>query len=136
MSSYRSNELFRASGLTLNSNSDTVTAGTVNAVNNSATGTINFSRVSNGLLIVNAANAPAGSTPGLAVFVDCKDAFGNWVLVSNSTAISGAVLTTSGTVWGNISSGYQLTDVGRIRWVITGTGGPSFSGVSFSLYGR
>ncbi|PBC71576.1 hypothetical protein BX265_6186 [Streptomyces sp. TLI_235] len=35
-----------------------------------------------------------------------------------------------------ISTGYQLTDVGRIRWVVGGTGGPSFTGISFSLYGR
>jgi hypothetical protein len=131
-----SNELFRASGLTLNSNTDTVTAGTLNALNGSTAGTIDLSRISNGLLVVNVANAPGGTTPGLAVFVDCKDAFGNWCLISNSTAISGAVLNSSGTVYGNISASYQPTDVGRIRWVVTGTGSPSFSGVSFSLYGR
>jgi hypothetical protein len=131
-----STELFRASALTLNSNSDTVTAGTLNALTGSTAGTIDFSRITNGLLVVNAANAPTGSTPGLAIFIDVKDYFGNWVLVSNSTSISGAVLNTSGTVYGNLSASYQLTDVGRIRWVVTGTGSPSFTGVSFSLYGR
>jgi hypothetical protein len=131
-----SNELFRASGLTLNSSTDTVTAGTLNTLTGSTAGTIDFSRISSGLLVVNAGNAPTGTNPGLAVFVDVKDAFGNWCLVSNSTAISGAVLTSSGTVYGNISASYQLTDVGRIRWVVTGTGSPSFTGVSFSLYGR
>jgi hypothetical protein len=131
-----SNELFRASGLTLNSNSDTVTAGTLNALTGSSAGTIDLSRISNGLLVVNVANAPTGTTPGLAVFVDVQDHFGNWCLISNSTSISGAVLNTSGTVYGNISASYQLTDIGRIRWVVTGTGSPSFTGVSFSLYGR
>lgn len=135
MSTYRSNELFRASGLTLNSNSDTVTAGITNAVNGSAAGTIDISRISNGLLVVSTANAPTGTTPTLAVFFDVKDAFGNWCLVSNATAISGATLGSSGTVYGNIGNGYQLTDVGRIRWVLTGTT-PAFTGVSFSLYGR
>lgn len=130
-----SNELFRASGLTLASSSDTVTSGTLNAVTGSTAGTIDFSRITNGLLIVNAANAPTGTTPGLAIFVDCKDTYGDWVLVSNATAISGAVLTSSGVVYGNISASYQLTDVGRIRWVLTGTN-PSFTGVSFDLYGR
>lgn len=136
MSAYRTTELFRVSGLTLNSSSDTVTAGTVNAVDGRTGGTIDVSRISNGLLVVNAPNAPTGTGPGLAVFFDTKDAFGNWVLTSNATAISGAVLNTSGTVYGNISSGYGLTDIGRIRWVITGTASPTFTGVSFSLYGR
>lgn len=136
MTAYRNTELFRVSGLTLNSSSDTVTAGTVNAINGATGGTIDVSRISNGLLVVNASNAPTGTTPGLAVFFDVKDAFGNWVLVSNATAISGAVLTSSGVVYGNISSGYTLTDVGRIRWTITGTASPTFTGVSFSLYGR
>ncbi|AHH98326.1 hypothetical protein [Kutzneria albida] len=128
-------ELFRASGLTLTgAGSDTVTAGTVNLVTGVA-GPIDISQVSNGLLVVNVANAPTGTTPGLAVFFDVRDGNGNWVLVSNPTAISGAVLTTSGTVWGNISNGYQLTALGRIRWGLTGTT-PSFTGVSFSLWGR
>lgn len=136
MTVYHSTELFRASGLTLNSNSDTVTAGTVNLVNGSAAGTIDISRITNGLLVVSTANAPTGSTPALAVFFDVKDAFGNWCLVSNATAISGATLGSSGTTYGNIGNGYQLTDVGRIRWVVTGTSSPTFTGISFSLYGR
>jgi hypothetical protein len=135
VTTFRSNELFRASGLTLASNSDTVTAGTVNAVNGSAAGTINVSRISNGLLVVNAANAPTGTSPTLAVFFDTKDAFGNWCQVSGATSIGGALLTTSGVTFGNISASYQLTDVGRIRWVLTGTN-PSFTGVTLSLYGR
>jgi hypothetical protein len=136
VSVYRGNELFRASGLTLNSNSDTVTAGTLNAVTGLTAGTIDISRISSGLLVVSTANAPTGSTPALAVFFDVKDALGNWCLVSNATAISGATLGSSGTTYGNITSGYQLTDVGRIRWVVTGSGSPTFTGISFSLYGR
>jgi hypothetical protein len=131
----RPNELFRASGLTLASNSDTVTAATPSTVPGSSAGAINLSRVSNGLLVVSTANAPTGSSPTLAVFFDVRDAFGNWCQVSSATSIGGALLTTSGTTYGNISASYQLTDVGRIRWVLTGTT-PSFTGVSFSLYGR
>ncbi|MDH6116906.1 hypothetical protein ABH930_000325 [Kitasatospora sp. GAS204A] len=132
-----SNELFRASGLTLSgTGSDTVTAGTVNALTASAAGTIDLSRISNGLLVVNAANAPTGTNPTLAIFFDVRDYFGNWCQVSGATSIGGALLSTSGVTFGNISAtGYQLTDVGRIRWVLTGTT-PAFSGVSFSLYGR
>jgi hypothetical protein len=136
MTLHRSNELFRASGLTLNSSSDTVTAGTTNLLDGSTTGLINISKISNGLLVVSTANAPTGTSPTLAVFFDVKDALGNWCLVSNATAISGAVLNSSGTTYGNISTGYQLTDVGRIRWTIGGSSSPTFTGISLSLYGR
>ncbi|MCX4750906.1 hypothetical protein OG455_41230 [Kitasatospora sp. NBC_01287] len=128
-------ELFRADGLTLNSNSDTVTANVKNQLTNQVGGVIDVSAVSNGLLIVNVGSV-AGSSPGLAVFFDVQDAFGNWVLTSNPTAISGVVLGFATPVWGNISTGYNLTLNGRIRWVVTGTGSPVFSGVSFSLFGR
>lgn len=131
-----SQELFRADGLTLTGNSDTVTANIRNQVNNQAGGIIDVSSVSNGLLIVNVANAPTGTSPELAVFFDVQDSFGNWVLTSNSTAISGVLLGFAGTVAGNISTGYNLTLNGRIRWSVTGTGTPTFSGVSFSLFGR
>lgn len=129
-------ELFRADGLTLNSNSDTVTANVKNQMNNATGGFIDVSSVANGLLVVNVANAPTGSSPGLAVFFDTQDAYGNWCLTSNATAISGAVLNFAATVYGQISNGYNLTYAGRIRWVVTGTGTPTFSGVSFSLFGR
>ncbi|MFE2407117.1 hypothetical protein ACFXDE_02100 [Kitasatospora sp. NPDC059408] len=129
-------ELFRADGLTLSGNSDTVTANITNQVNSATGGLIDVSSVSNGLLVVNVANAPTGTSPGLAVFFDVRDAFGNWVLTSNNIAISGVVLGFAGTVAGNISTGYNLAYSGRIRWTITGTGSPTFSGVSFSLFGR
>lgn len=134
VSVHRSNEIFRVSGLTLDSSSDTVTAGTVNAVTGAA-GAIDLSQVSGGLLVVSTDQAPAGTSPTLAVFFDVRDAFGNWCLTSNATAISGAVLTSSGTVYGQITSGYTLTDLGRIRWTVGGTT-PSFTNVSFSLYAR
>ena len=129
-------ELFRADGLTLNSNSDTVTANITNQVNGATGGLIDVSSVANGLLVVNVTNAPTGTTPGLAVFFDVRDAYGNWCLTSNATAISGAVLNFAATVYGQISNGYNLTYAGRIRWVVTGTASPTFSGVSFSLFGR
>lgn len=129
-------ELFRADGLTLSSpGSDTVTAGVVNQVTGPGTGLVDVSSVSGGLLTVNVRGI-SGTTPGLAVFFDVQDAYGNWCLVSNPTAISGAVLTSTGTVYGNITTGYVLTYTGRIRWTVTGTGSPTFTGVSFSLFGR
>jgi hypothetical protein len=126
-------ELFRADGLTLSTSSDIVTANVINQVTGK-TGVIDVSSVSNGLLVVNVTGI-SGTSPGLAVFFDVQDSWGNWCLVSNATAISGAVLTSTGTVYGNINSGYTLTYNGRIRWTITGTT-PQFSGVSFSLIGR
>jgi hypothetical protein len=129
-------ELFRADGLTLNSNSDTVTSNVKNQLNNQTSGYIDVSSVSNGLLVVTVANAPTGTNPALAVFFDVVDAYGNWWLTSNATAISGAALQFAGTVAGNISTGYNLTYSGRIRWTITGTASPTFTGVSFSLFGR
>lgn len=130
-------ELFRADGLTLNSNTDSVTAGIPNQVTgpeNIGAGLVDVSGVSNGLLVVSVRGV-TGTTPGLAVFFDVQDAYGNWCLVSNSTAISGAVLNSTGTVYGQISNGYTMTYTGRIRWTVTGTT-PAFTGVSFSLYGR
>jgi len=127
-------ELFRACELTLAASSDTVTADITNQVSQAGGGVVDVSSVSNGLLVVGVA-AVSGTTPELAVFFDVEDAYGNWCLVSNATAISGATLGFPGTVYGNISDGYSLTYNGRIRWVLTGTS-PVFSGVSFSLFGR
>jgi len=129
-------ELFRAEALTLTSGtSDNITANVLNRVTNQSGAVIDVSSVSNGLLVVNVTGL-SGTGPGLAVFFDVQDAVGNWCLVSNATAISGAVLNSTGTVYGNISSGYALTYSGRIRWTVTGTGSPQFTGVSFSLFGR
>jgi hypothetical protein len=134
MSVLRNNELFRATSLTLSSSSDHITAGITNDTTGAA-GAIDISRISNGLLVVNIANAPTGTTPTLAVFFDVRDAYGNWVQTSPSTSIGGVTVNAAGTTYGVINNGYQLTNFGRIRWTLTGTT-PSFTGVSFSVYGR
>jgi hypothetical protein len=135
-------ELFRASGVVISSSSDTVTAGTVNAITGVA-GAIDLSQVSNGLLVVQV-TAISGTSPTLAVFVDVKDGNGNWVTTSNSTSISGAAITATGVYAGVISvsnaggtmlAGATLTANGRIRWTLGGTGSPSAT-VNFSLWGR
>jgi hypothetical protein len=132
---YRNNELFKASGLTLNSSTDHVTDGVTNATTG-RTGAIDISRISNGLLIVTVADAPTGTDPTLAVFFDVLDATGTtWVQTSAGTSIGGALLTTSGYTYGLINNGYVLSNLGRIRWALTGTD-PSFTGVSFSIHGR
>ncbi|MEJ8671867.1 hypothetical protein WKI71_36540 [Streptomyces sp. MS1.AVA.1] len=135
MSVYRSTELFRAANLTLDSSTDHVTAGTVNATTG-RTGAIDISRVSNGLLVVNVLDAPGGTDPTLAVFFEVLDATGAvWVQTSSATSIGGALLTSTGYTYGQISTGYTLANQGRIRWALTGTT-PSFTGVSFSVHGR
>jgi hypothetical protein len=132
---YRNNELFKAEGLTLDSSTNHVAAGTTNATTG-RTGAIDISRISNGLLIVTTANAPTGTDPTLAVFFDVLDATGTtWVQTSSATSIGGALLSTSGYTYGQISNGYTLTNLGRIRWEVGGTT-PSFGGVSFSIHGR
>lgn len=130
-----SQELFRAGGLTLNSNSDTVTANVTNLVNNQTGGVIDVSSVSNGLLVVSA-NGVSGTGPGLAIFFDVQDYFGNWVQTSSATSIGGVVLNSTGFTYGVINNGYSLPYNGRIRWTVTGTGSPAFTGVTFSLFGR
>jgi len=82
------------------------------------------------------ANAPAGTNPTLCVFVDVADAYGTWVQTSSATSIGGALLTSAGYTYGVINAGYVLANQARIRWTVGGTGGPSFTGVSFSLHGR
>ncbi|MCZ4509955.1 hypothetical protein O3Q52_17470 [Streptomyces sp. ActVer] len=136
MSAFRNNELFRAAGLTLNSSTDHVTAGTTNATTGRA-GPIDISRVSSGLLVVTVANAPTGTNPTLAVFFDVLDATGStWVQTSAATSVGGALLTSSGYTYGLINNGYVLTNQGRIRWAVAGTDTPTFTGVSFSIHGR
>lgn len=135
MGAYRDNLLFKAGSLTLDSSTDHVTAAVTNAVTG-LTGAIDISRISSGLLVVHVGSAPTGTNPTLAVFHEVADEFGNWVLTSNATAISGAVITSSGYTYGQITNGYTLGNLGRIRWAVGGTASPTFTNVGFSLYGR
>ncbi|MET7437815.1 hypothetical protein ACFYQQ_01220 [Streptomyces sp. NPDC005496] len=130
----RDNLIFKASGLTLNSSTNHISAAVPNSVTN-RTEAIDISAVSSGLLVVHVANAPTGTSPTLAVFFEVGDEFGNWVQTSSATSIGGALLTSAGYTYGQISSGYSLGNQGRIRWALTGTS-PVFTGVGFSLYGR
>jgi hypothetical protein len=132
---YRDTLLFKATGLTLNSNTDHVTAGITNGVTG-APGAIDISRISSGLLVVTVANAPTGSSPTLAVFFEVADAYGTYVQTSSATSIGGALLNSTGFTYGLINNGYVLTNTGRIRWVVGGTATPTFTGVSFSIHGR
>ncbi|CAM5250872.1 hypothetical protein SGLAM104S_01630 [Streptomyces glaucescens] len=133
MGAYRDNLLFKANGLTLNGSTDHVTAEITNGVTG-RTGAIDISRISNGLLVASVGNA-TGTSPTLAIFFDVQDAYGNWVQTSPATSIGGVVVSAAGTTYGVINNGYQLTNLGRIRWTVGGTT-PSFTGVSFSIHGR
>lgn len=135
MGAFRDNELFRATGLTLNSSTNHVTASVTNATTG-RTGAIDISRISNGLLVASFGNAPTGTNPTAAIFFDVADAFGNWVQTSPATSIGGVVVSAAGTTYGVINNGYQMTNLGRIRWTIGGTDTPTFTGVSFSIHGR
>lgn len=135
MGAYRNNELFKATGLTLDSSTDHITAGITNATTG-RTGAIDISRISNGLLVVTVADAPTGTNPTLAIFFDVQDAYTSWVQTSPATSIGGVVVSAAGTTYGVINNGYQLTNLGRIRWTVGGTDTPSFTGVSFSIHGR
>ncbi|WP_432019909.1 hypothetical protein [Streptomyces sp. 1222.5] len=131
----RDNLIFKASGLTLNSNTNHITASVTNSVTNRVEA-IDISTISSGLLVVHVPNAPTGTSPTLAVFFEVADEFGNWILTSNATAISGATINTSGFTYGQITNGYTLGNQGRIRWAVGGTSSPTFTGVGLSLYGR
>lgn len=136
MSTFTNRELYRASGLTLDSSTNSVTAGLTNATTGK-TGAIPISHISNGLLIVTVADAPTGTSPTLAVFFDVLDSTSStWVQTSSATSIGGALLNAAGYTYGQISNGYTLTNLGRIRWTIGGTNSPTFTGVSFSIHGR
>lgn len=135
MGVYRNNELFKATGLTLNSSTNHIAANIVNATTGQA-GAIDISRVANGLLVVTVANAPTGTNPTLAIFFDVADAYGTYVQTSPATSIGGVTVTAAGNTYGVINNGYQMTNLGRIRWTVGGTDTPTFTGVSFSIHGR
>lgn len=135
MSAFRNNEIFRATGLTLNSSTNHISAGTVNATNGH-TGAIDISRIANGLMVVTTANAPTGTNPTLAIFFDVADAYGSYVQTSPATSIGGVAVTAAGITYGVINNGYQMTNLGRIRWTVGGTDTPTFTGVSISIHGR
>lgn len=135
MGAFVNRELFKATGLTLNSSTNHIAAGTVNAVTG-RTGAIDISGISNGLLVVTIADAPTGTNPTLALFFDTGDAFGTYVQTSPATSIGGVAVTAAGVTYGVINNGYQLTNTGRIRWTVGGTDTPTFTGVSFSIHGR
>ena len=129
-----SQELFRADGLVITANGNTVTGTTTNQVNGVTTGIINVQQAANGTLIVNVSAITGSSTPTLAVFFDIQDSFGNWVLVSNATSIGGTAITGTGVVSGPLSATNIAAFNGRIRWTVSGTT-PSFT-VSFDIFGR
>lgn len=130
-------ELFRADGLTISSNSDTVTLGTKNQAQGAlGNGYVDVSAVQGGLLIVSVASA-TGTSPTLAMFFDVQDYYGNWVQVSNTatTGLTTVAITGAGVYAGNITAGPVLPLNGRIRWTIGGTT-PQFNSVSLNLFGR
>jgi hypothetical protein len=124
----------------------------INANGNS--GPINVQDWANFLLLVSV-GAPAGTNPTLAVHLDGLDAFGNTYqdLCSGQPVLSfsgGAaqnlqatmglnaafVASTAPGTPGNYNLLFCAPDEIVVRWVIGGTGGPSFPDVGMSLYAR
>lgn len=79
--------------------------------------------------------ATTGSGPTLNFYLDAKDALGNYLPILSFTQLTGPSLTyaTTGPGTANV---YVLTKYVRLRWVLGGTGGPSFANCAVALAGR
>ncbi len=130
-------ELFRADGLTLSSDSDTVTAAVGNQVTgpgNIGTGLIDVSAIGAGLLIVNVA-AVSGTSPALNFALDVQDAYGNWAALTGPGGLFGTAISGAGTFAAPIAAVTVAAFKARLAWTVGGTA-PSFTGVSLNVYGR
>lgn len=142
-----SQELFRADGLSISANGDTVSASVVNQVlgpvnngsgpSNLGPGLIDVSAIGQGLLIVNVANAPAGTSPTLNFQLMVQDAYGHYAAVTVQTGgIFGSTpITAAGTYAAALSSAVIAAYTAKLAWTAGGTS-PSFTGVSINVYGR
>lgn len=110
--------------------------GTLTTSGNSPT--FNMSVVTDVLLSVMATGV-SGTTPTLDVYFEMQDAAGNWIQVLHPTQITAAltnpVIAQAGLHMATTSA-WVLTNAGRIRWTVGGTGSPSITGVSICLHGR
>jgi hypothetical protein len=131
-------ELFRADGLTLDSDSDTVTAEVANqllGLENIGTGLVDLSATGNGLLIVHAGGV-SGTDPVLNFFLDVQDAYGNWApsFEPEDGLFGSPGITEAGTYAAALSAAVIAALTGRLAWTVSS--GASFSGVSLDVYGR
>lgn len=131
-------ELFRADGLTLNSNSDSVTANIPSQVTgpeNIGNGLIDISGIGSGLLVISVGGI--GGAPSLAMWFDIQDAYGHWVHApgAGTNGILASAITAAGTYVAALSTSTLAAFTGRLSWTVTGTT-PSLTGVSLNVYGR
>lgn len=76
-----------------------------------------------------------GTNPSLAVFVDVLMPDGNWFQILALTAIITGPNYSFGN-FGPMGGGYVLTATARVRWTVSGTGSPTFTGVTICAVGR
>lgn len=95
--------------------------------------------VSNVLVIARIA-ASSGSSPTLDVYLDFADTFGGWLPQAfkiGSQLTTGPNYTSAAAGLNIASTGSTcLPQSGRLSWVVTGTGSPTFTGVQLVVIGR
>jgi hypothetical protein len=126
------------------SNQGSGTGTTLTASGNSSTATaptIDLRYVSSLWLAVEVTGTPGGTTPTLDVYLDVRDAAGNWFTqVAHATPqITGTAATAQVSIGLHLPAGtgmapMVLPESGRVSWVLSGTN-PSYAAV-ISLYGR
>lgn len=81
------------------------------------------------------ATGSSGTAETLAVVFEQQDADGNWIVTAAPTALTSAPNYTYANL-GDAPGGYVFTGMGRVRWVLTGTDTPTFTGVDISVVGK
>lgn len=105
--------------------------GTISATGN--TDDFDISEVSTGFLAASV-GTPTGTSPNITFSLQIKDVMGNYYQAVALTALTAAG-TQSASVGPGTTNQVVLTNLARIRWVVTGTN-PSFPSVGFAFHGR
>jgi hypothetical protein len=79
---------------------------------------------------------PSGTTPTLDVYLDVKDIYGNYLQVAHLVQFTSTGAYSYAPVGPGTANTYAFTEKARFRWVIGGSGGPSYPGCGFALCGR
>jgi hypothetical protein len=100
-------------------------------------GPLDFTAISSGIASVYVNGTVTGTTPSLTCYIDVQDANQHWLQVATiGVALTSGPNFTFGGFGPIAGSGYVLTGIGRLRWVVTGTASPTFNSVDLSVIGR
>lgn len=105
-------------------------------------GLISMAGISSCWLSIYVAGTSTGTAPTLDVYYDQQDAAGNLltgvVHAVQLTAGPGATSISFGQVpaLNGVGGGLMIGSVGRVQWVLGGTGGPTFPNTTISLLGK